>query len=154
MDCEPKWALTWALRNDANYYQEQTMTRRNKATTSGSPRDVDSYLAVVPAEARAALEKLRKRIKAVAPEATEVISYQIPTFKLHGRPLVAFAAFPNHCGFYVMSPSVMEAHKDELGSYDTAKGTIRFRADKPLPDALVRKLIKARIAENEGRKID
>jgi hypothetical protein len=61
MDCEPKWALTWALRNDANYYQEQTMTRRNKATTSGSPRDVDSYLAVVPAEARAALEKLRKR---------------------------------------------------------------------------------------------
>lgn len=109
---------------------------------------VDDYLAVVPREARAALEKLRQTIRTAAPEATEVISYQIPTYKHHG-PLVAFAAFPQHCGFYVMSKAVMDAHRAELGSYDTAKATIRFQASKPLPAALVRKLVKARIAENE-----
>jgi uncharacterized protein YdhG (YjbR/CyaY superfamily) len=112
--------------------------------------NVDDYLAAVPTEARAALEKLRKTIRAAAPKATETISYQIPTFKYHG-PLVAFAAFKGHCGFYVMSPSVLDAHSDELESYDTAKATIRFRADQPLPAALVKKLVKARIAENEKR---
>ena len=114
-------------------------------------KTVDDYLASVPGEARAALEHLRRTIKAAAPDATETISYQIPTFKHHG-PLVAYAAFKEHCGFYVMSPSVMEAHKDELKSYDTAKATIRFPADRPLPGALVKKLVKARIAENERRR--
>lgn len=115
-----------------------------------SVSEVDDYLAAVPEEARATLEKLRKTIQAAAPKATETISYRVPTFKYRG-PLVAFAAFPNHCGFYVMSPSVMEAHKDKLESFDTSKGTIRFPASKPLPAALVRKLVKARIAENEAR---
>jgi uncharacterized protein YdhG (YjbR/CyaY superfamily) len=112
-------------------------------------QDVDAYLAAVPEEARTTLEKLRQTIKAAAPKATETISYQIPTFKYHG-PLVAFAAFKGHCGFYVMSPSVMDAHKDELESYDTAKATIRFPPDQPLPPTLV-KLVRARIAENENR---
>jgi uncharacterized protein YdhG (YjbR/CyaY superfamily) len=115
-----------------------------------SARDVEDFLAKVPEDARAALEKLRKTIRAAAPKATEGIGYAIPTFYQHG-PLVAFAASKNHCGFYVMSPAVMDAHKEELMPYDTAKATIRFSADKPLPAALVRKLVKARIAENEAR---
>lgn len=114
---------------------------------------IDEYLEGVPEEARAALERLRKVIKAAAPKATEAVSYQIPTFKYHGM-LVGFAAFKNHLSFFVMSPSLMDAHKDELKAYDTAKATIRFQADKPLPTALVKKLVKARIEENEARATD
>lgn len=99
---------------------------------SATPRDVDEYLAALPEEARATLEKLRQTIKAAAPKAAEVISYQIPTFKYHG-PLVSFAASKNHCAFYVMSPSVMDTHKEELKPYDTAKGTIRFPASRSPP---------------------
>ncbi len=113
--------------------------------------DVDDYLAAVPEEARAALEKLRKTIQAAVPKATEVISYQIPTFKYHGA-LVGFGAFSKHCSFFIMSTAVMAAHRNELKSYDTAKATIHFAANKPLPAALVQKLVKARIAENEGAK--
>jgi len=116
----------------------------------GTPaRDVDDYLAAVPEEARVTLKKLRKTIKAVAPQAIEVISYQVPTYKLHGS-LVGFWATKNHCAFCVMSTSVMDAHEDELKPYDTAKATIRFPAGKPLPAALVKRLVKARIEENEA----
>lgn len=111
-------------------------------------RDIDEYLALVPKEARAALEKLRSAIKAAAPEATEVISYQIAAFKYH-RLLVGFAAHPNHCSFYLMSPKLATAFKNELKSYDVSGATIHFQANKPLPAALVRKIVKARIAENE-----
>jgi uncharacterized protein YdhG (YjbR/CyaY superfamily) len=114
-------------------------------------RDVDDYLAALPDDARAALEELRTVIKAAVPDATETISYQVPTFKYRGS-LVAFAAFKNHCSFYVMSPSVMAAHKEELKPYDTSTGTIRFPANKPLPVALVTKLVAARIAENEAAR--
>jgi len=102
----------------------------------------------VPEDARAALEKLRRTIQAAAPEATETISYQIPTYK-HQGPLVAFAAFKDHCGFYIMSPNVMRAHAAELKGYEVGKASIRFPANKPLPAALIMKLVKARIAENE-----
>ena len=112
--------------------------------------DVDHYLASVPEEARATLGALRRTIRSAAPEAAEVISYRIPMFYHHG-PLVGFAAFEKHCSFFVMSPPVMEAHKEELRPYDTSKGTVRFTTDKPLPAALVRKLVKARIKENEAR---
>jgi uncharacterized protein YdhG (YjbR/CyaY superfamily) len=112
-------------------------------------RDVDDYLAALPYDARATLEELRKTIKAAAPEAAEVISYQVPTYKYHGS-LVGFWATKNHCAFCLMSPSVMDAHKDDLKPYDTAKATIRFPAGKPLPAALVKKLVKARIDENEA----
>jgi len=124
-----------------------------KERDAKSSRDVDGFLARVPEDARAALEKLRRTIRAAAPKATEGIGYAIPTF-YHQGPLVAFAASKNHCGFYVMSPAVMEAHEDELKPYDTAKATIRFRADEPLPAALVRKLVRARTAENEARAKD
>jgi uncharacterized protein YdhG (YjbR/CyaY superfamily) len=113
-----------------------------------NPKTIDEYLATLSDEKRAALEKLRKTIKAVAPKAEECISYRLPAFRLHGKMLVAFGATANHCAFYPMSSSTVEAFKDELKGYDTSKGTIRFQADKPLPASLVRKLVKARIAEN------
>lgn len=113
----------------------------------GAAPEVDEFLSRIPDEARATLEKLRKTIRAVVPETTEAISYGIPAFKHHGRPLVSFGATKNHCALYVMSPAVMEAHAAELAEYDTSKGTIRFPHGKPLPAALVTKLVKARIAE-------
>ena len=130
------------------------MVAKKKKPASKAPRkkaeSVDAYLASVPADARAALLKLRKTIRAAAPKAAEVISYQVPTFK-HKGGLVAYAAFPDHCSFFVMSTEVMRAHAAELESYPVGKGSIRFPADKPLPAALVKKLVKARIAENEAR---
>lgn len=119
-----------------------------KRTAAGS---VDEYLAAAPQGARASLEKLRKTIKAAAPQATEGISYQIPAYK-HLGMLVSFAAFENHCSFYVMSPSVMQAHTADLTGYEVTKGGIHFTPDQPLPARLVTKLVKARIAENEKRK--
>ena len=117
---------------------------------AAKPKTIDQYLAALSDDKRAALDKLRKTIRAAAPKAEECISYQIPAFRLDGRLLVAFGASANHCAFYPGS-SPVEAHKDELKDYDTSKGTIRFQPDKPLPVALVRKLVKARIAENVGR---
>jgi uncharacterized protein YdhG (YjbR/CyaY superfamily) len=114
-------------------------------------RTIDEYLAALSDDQRAALEKLRRTIKAVAPKAEERISYRLPAFRLNGKMLVAFGARENHCAFYPMSAFTVEAHKDELKGYDTSKGTIRFQADKPLPAALVRKLVKARIVENAER---
>jgi uncharacterized protein YdhG (YjbR/CyaY superfamily) len=110
---------------------------------------VEEFVAAVPDEARRTLEKLRRTIRAAAPEATEAISYGVPAFKHKGRPLVGYGAAKGHCALYVMSPKVMEAHAADLEGYDTSKGTIRFPAGEPLPAALVKKLVKARIAENE-----
>jgi uncharacterized protein YdhG (YjbR/CyaY superfamily) len=118
-----------------------------------SAKDVEGYLAAIPDDQRAALSKLRETIRAVVPDATEVISYQIPVFKYRGRGLVGFAAAKDHCTFHVMSPAVVEAHAKDLQRYELGKGSVQFPASKPLPAALVRKLVKARIAENEaGRK--
>jgi len=116
---------------------------------SAPAKNVDEYLAGLPKEARATLEKLRRTIKAAAPMAAEGISYQMPMYKHHGM-VVGFAAFKDHCSIFPGS-AVMDAHKDELQRYNTSKGTIRFSASKPLPAALVRKLVKARIRENEAR---
>ena len=118
---------------------------------AAKPQTIDGYLATLSDDKRAALEKLRKTIRAAAPKAEECISYQLPAFRQNGM-LVAFGATANHCAFYLMSSTTVEEHKDELKGYDTSKGTIRFQADKPLPGALVRKLVKARIAENEARR--
>ena len=103
----------------------------------------------VPQEARATLAKLRKTIKAAAPMASEGISYQMPMYKHHGM-VVGFAAFKNHCSIFP-GAAVMDAYKEELKPYDTSKGTIRFPVDKPLPATLVKKLVRARIKENEAR---
>jgi uncharacterized protein YdhG (YjbR/CyaY superfamily) len=115
------------------------------------PKTIDDYLASVnDDEKRAALERLRKIIHAAAPGAEETLTYQIPIFRLNGM-LVGFAAAKNHCAFYPCSGSILESLKDELKKYATSKGTIRFQPDKPLPAALLRKIIKARIAENAAR---
>jgi uncharacterized protein YdhG (YjbR/CyaY superfamily) len=119
--------------------------RTSKAVKADKPKTTDAYLAAVSADKRAALEKLRKAIKAAAPEAEECISYNLPAFRLNGKFLVAYGAAANHCAFY--PGTVLEAFKDELKDYDTDKGTIRFPADRPLPSALVRKLVKLRIAK-------
>src|SRR6185295_204450 len=111
------------------------------------PQNIDEYLEPLSKEKRAALEKLRKTIKAVAPKAEECISYGLAAFRLNGRPLVAFGATANHCAFYPMNSTTVEAFQEELEGFETSKGTIRFQADNPLPAALVRKLVKARIAE-------
>jgi len=118
---------------------------------SGKPQTIDEYLALLRDEKRAALEKLRRDIKSAAPKAEECISYQLPAFRLEGRILVAFGAWANHCAFYPGAYPI-KAHKDELKAYDTFKGTIRFPADRPLPATLVRKLVKARIAEKAAQQ--
>ena len=118
---------------------------------AGKPKTIDEYLAALSDDKRAALERLRQTIRAAAPKAEECISYQLPAFRQDGM-LVAFGATANHCAFYLMSSSTVEAHTDELKGYDTSKGTIRFQAAKPLPAALVRTLVNARIAENAGRR--
>jgi uncharacterized protein YdhG (YjbR/CyaY superfamily) len=120
-----------------------------KVKPGTTPTTVDEYLAAVPKEARATLEKIRKAIKAAAPKATEVISYQMPMYKHHGM-LVGFAAFKDHCSFFPGAKAIA-THKDELKAYGTSKGTIRFPVGKLLPAALVKKLVKERIAENEKR---
>ena len=109
--------------------------------------DVDEYLASLPPEKRAALQKLRQAVSAAAPGAEEGFSYGLPAFRLNGRPLVCFGAAANHCSFFPMSPAVIRAHAADLKPYATSKGTIRFTPKRPLPAALVRKLVKARVAE-------
>ena len=109
--------------------------------------EVDAFLAGLPEEVREALEDLRRTIAVAAPDAVEAIGYGVPAFKYRGRPLVSFGAGKDHCSFYVQSPAVMDAHRDELVGYSTAKGTIRFAAGTPLPSWLVTKLVEARIAE-------
>src|SRR5262245_20594147 len=108
------------------------------------PKTIDEYLSVLSDDKRIALEKLRKTIRAAAPKAEECISYQIAAFRQKGM-LVGFGATASHCAFYLMSSTTVEAHKAELKNYQTSKGTIRFQADHPLPAALVRKLVKARL---------
>jgi len=110
---------------------------------------VDDYLAVVPEPARTTLEKMRATIRAAAPDATEAISYGMPAFKYQGRGLVAIAAFKKHCSLFPMSGAVIEKFKDELEGFHTSKGTLQFPADKPLSATLVKKIIKARMAEIE-----
>src|SRR5262245_21345807 len=114
------------------------------------PETIDEYLATVSDDQRAALQKLRKIINSVAPKAEECISYQIPSFRLK-RMLVGFGATPNHCAFYLMSARTLKDFQDDVEGDDISKGTVRFQPDKPLPAALVRKLVKARIAENDSR---
>ena len=117
--------------------------------TAPDPRstEIDEFLAKLPPTTREALETLRRTIAAAAPEAVEGIGYGVPAFKYRSRPLVSFGAGKDHCSFYVQSPTVIDAHRDELAGYDTAKGTIRFKPEEPLPTGLVTKLVKARIGE-------
>ena len=126
--------------------------KRSSATKSrGTPKNIDEYLARVPEPARGTLSKIRAAIRAVVPpKATETISYGIPAFQ-HNGVLIWFAAFSDHCSLFPTA-SVIEAFKNELKGFTTSKGTIHFRTDKPLPTALVKKLVKARVAQMESKK--
>ena len=114
------------------------------------PTTIDEYFAGVNPVQRVVLEKLRRTIRAAAPKAEEGISYGLAAFRLNGRPLVAFGATANHCAFHPMSASTVAAFQDLLKGFETSKGTVRFSADKPLPAALVTKMVKARMAEMAG----
>jgi uncharacterized protein YdhG (YjbR/CyaY superfamily) len=111
-------------------------------------QSIDRYLANLSGDKRAALEKVRKAIRAAAPGAEECFSYGLPAFRLDGKVLVGFGATATHCSFYPMSGTTVAAHKAELKGYDTSKGTIRFDPKAGLPATLIRKLVKARVAEN------
>lgn len=120
------------------------------ADKKSPPKDVDAYLETVPAKAAPALRALRAAIRAAAPEAEEVISYGVPTYRLGGA-LVSFSATANHCAFYVMSKGPIAARRAELAGYDLAPTAIRFQPDSPLPEALVTALVRDRIAENQAK---
>lgn len=113
------------------------------------PKDVDEYIKTSPKEIRSKLVQLRKIIKTATPKAEERISYGIPYYSYNGR-LAYFAAFKKHIGLYVPTP-VIENHKKELINYETAKATVRFPIEKPLPVALIKKLIQARKEINENK---
>jgi uncharacterized protein YdhG (YjbR/CyaY superfamily) len=116
------------------------------------PKTVEEYLAGVPEPARSTLQKVRATIRAAVPtEATEAISYGIPTFKYEGS-LVAFGAFSKHCSLFPMSMAVIETFSDELKGFLASKGTIHFPLDRPLPVGLLRKIVKARLAEKATKK--
>jgi len=131
---------------------------RNRAKSRAKPKSkprkppasIDAYLAGVPGPYRAALERLRRDIRAAAPGSEECISYGVPAFRRDGRVLVWFAAATQHCSFY--PGAVIRDFEEDLAGYETRKGTVRFSPDAPLPAALVRKLVKARIAKNAGAK--
>jgi uncharacterized protein YdhG (YjbR/CyaY superfamily) len=117
--------------------------------TSTQFKTVDDYLRAQPATIRTRLQELRKAIKNSAPEANEVISYNMPAYKLHG-PLVYFAAYKEHIGFYP-TPSAINAFQKEITKYEQSKGTVRFPIDKPIPSALVSKMVKFRVRENQEK---
>jgi len=125
---------------------------KSKSKGKVAPKNFAEYFASVPEPARGALNKMRAAIQSAVPaEATEIISYQIPAFK-HKRVLVWYAAFSNHCSLFPTA-SVIEAFKDELKAFSTSKGTIHFPTDTPMPTALIKRLVKARVAQSEGKKM-
>jgi uncharacterized protein YdhG (YjbR/CyaY superfamily) len=126
------------------------VARGKAAPAKAAPKTVDEYFARVPEPARGALSKIREAIRSVVPpEATETISYGIPAFK-QKKVLVWYAAFSDHCSLFPTA-AVIERFKDELRGFSTSKGTIHFPLSKPVPVALIKKLAKARVEQNEGR---
>jgi uncharacterized protein YdhG (YjbR/CyaY superfamily) len=122
-------------------------------TTGGAKApDVDAYLAGCPEPHRTTLEKMRAVIRAAAPaEATEAISYGMPAFRYKGG-LVGYAAFKEHCSFFPMSATLLDDFAEETKGYRTSKGTLQFPVDQPLPAGLVKKMVKARVAQNQLKK--
>ena len=112
-------------------------------------RTIDEYLAPLPPDKRAALQRLRRHIRSAAPGAEECISYGIPAFRLDGKILAHFGAAARHCAFY--PGAVVQDHLEELRDYDLSRGTIRFQPDAPLPAGLVKRLVRAIIARRSAR---
>ena len=125
-------------------------SRTKSAKRAGTTGTVEDYLARVPEPARSTLEQIRSTIRSTVPkDAVEIISYRIPAFK-HKRVLVWYAAFAEHCSLFPTA-AVIEQFKDELKGYATSKGTIQFPFDKRVPTALIRKIVKARLAQSEWK---
>jgi uncharacterized protein YdhG (YjbR/CyaY superfamily) len=116
------------------------------------PKSVQAYFVSLPRDQRSPLQKLRETIAAAAPEAQEGITYSMPGFLLGGKGFVAYAAFKDHYSFFPMSTRAIDAHRDELGSRVTGKGTISFEYGRPLPTALVKKVVRARLAEATAKR--
>jgi uncharacterized protein YdhG (YjbR/CyaY superfamily) len=113
-------------------------------------RQIDQILSALPADKRGALQALRETIAAAAPDAVEGISYGLPAFRYHGRPLVSYNATKGHCAFFPMSPAVLDRHRDELADFDLAKGTVRFSPDRPIPVEIVAEIVRERVAETDA----
>ncbi len=127
-------------------------TSASSAKRATGPSDVGRYIARVPEPGRATLKKIRATIRSIVPrDATEAISYGIPAFHWNGA-LVGYAVFKNHCSFFPMGSSVLESFRDELRPCRTAKGTLSFPLDKPMPASLIKKIVKARLAQNAAKK--
>ena len=122
-----------------------------KPEAAPPPKTVDEYLASVPPKFRATLQRLRRTIKAAAPDAEEVISYRMPAVRQDGM-LVYYSAFEDHCSLFVASDRVRREFSAELKPFMTGKGTVRFDLDRPLPAGLVTRIVKARLAENAARR--
>lgn len=124
-----------------------TQKKPENHVMKSSIETVDAYLEQQPEKVRAVLQKLRQTVKQLVPQAEEVISYQIPAFKYHGM-LLYYAGFKDHCSLFPGDKSLLIKFKEELKDFDIAKGTIRFTVDKPLPAALVKKIVKERVTKN------
>lgn len=132
--------------------QAKQSSLKSAGDADAGARAVDAYLARVPEPARSILGKTRTAIRSAAPpEATEKLSYGMPAFHYKGA-LVAYAAFKDHCSFFPMSGRLLDSLGDEVAAYRTARGTLQFPPDRPLPTALVKKMVKARLAENRKKK--
>ncbi len=114
-----------------------------------TPPDVDAYLAALPDDRRVAMETLRRTIRAAAPDAVELISYQMPAFKTHGQFLVSYASFKKHYSLFPASDAVVQSLGGEVAPYLFGSGTIRFAADQPIPVDTVRKIVTIRVGEND-----
>jgi uncharacterized protein YdhG (YjbR/CyaY superfamily) len=125
-------------------WEERTLHSRMSATS------IDSYISEFPPATQTVLEQMRAVIKQAAPEATETISYAIPTFDLNGHHLVHFAGYARHIGFYPI-PSGVEAFREELGAYKSGKGSVQFPLNEPLPTDLIRRIVEFRVAQSASR---
>jgi uncharacterized protein YdhG (YjbR/CyaY superfamily) len=127
--------------------RERPREREKKGMSMEKPKSVEAYMKALDMEQRAALQKLRETIAAAAPEADEGITYSMPGFLLGGKGFVAYAAFNDHYSFFPMSGQAIDAHREELGERVTGKGTIQFRYGERFPAALVKKVVRTRLAE-------